>query len=295
MKKDNKRKVLYLMGYIYISFFALICLLPFWFVLTGSFMDESEIITTGFKLWPQKFSVFSYNMLLQFPDTIINAYGVSSIITVTGAVAGLFITSMTAYVLNRRDFAYRNHFALFFFFTMLFSGGLVTYYLLVIKYLHLKNSLLALILPSLLSAWNIILMRNFMRSIPDSIIESAKIDGAGDFTIFIKLVLPISTPGLATVGLFIALEYWNDWFNAMLFIENEKLYPLQYMLYKLIQRVQGLQSASARGAALGYFIQLPEESLKMATAVVAIGPIILLYPFVQKYFVKGLTIGAVKG
>ena len=177
---------------------------------------------------------------------------------------------------------------------MLFSGGLVPYYLLIVRYLHLKDTLLALLLPALMGAYLILLTRNFMRSVPDSILESAKIDGAGDFRIFVSFMIPLTLPAHATICLFIALGYWNDWWNAMLFIDNTHLFPLQYLLYRTIQGAEGLKLAETHGAGVSV-LDIPTESLRMATAVVATGPIILLYPFVQKYFVKGLTVGAVKG
>ena len=187
----------------------------------------------------------------------------------------------------------RNGISFFIYFTTLFSGGLIPWYILMTKNLGLKDSYWALILPPLLSAWNIILMRSFMKSIPESIVESAKIDGAGDFKIYQRLILPLSTPGLATIGLFLALGYWNDWFNANMFITSDSKYPLQFLLYKILSSAAVLQTNN--GAYLAANVVPPTETLKMAVAVVATGPIILLYPFVQRYFVKGLTVGAVKG
>jgi putative aldouronate transport system permease protein len=200
---------------------------------------------------------------------------------------------MTAYVLSRKDFKYRNKFAFFFYFITLFNGGLVATYIFVIRYLHLKNSYLALILPVMINVFYLLIMRSFMTAIPESISESAKIDGAGDFTIFLKLILPLSKAGLATIGLFIALDYWNDWYNAMLYLTDYKKFPLQYMLYNMLSATEAMSRiSSASKIPAG---EMPSQSLKLAMSIVATGPIILVYPFVQKYFVKGITVGAVKG
>ena len=201
---------------------------------------------------------------------------------------------MTGYALQRRDFPFRNQISFYIYFTTLFSGGLVPYYLLISKYLGLKDNYLAVFLPLLMSPWLIILMKNFIKAIPLEITESGKIDGAGDLAIFVKLILPMLKPALATIGLFLALAYWNEWYNSMLFLSASVTYrPLQYHLYKIVNEVQSLRNSVA-GSNVPV-TSLPLETLKMATAVVATGPIIFLYPFVQKYFIAGITVGAVKG
>ncbi|MNI58226.1 Inner membrane ABC transporter permease protein YcjP [compost metagenome] len=225
---------------------------------------------------------------------MINAYLVTIGVTITGTLLGLFLTSMTAYALSRKDFKWRNKFSFFFFFTTLFSGGLVPWYLLIVNYLDMKDTPMALIVPMMLNVFYIIVMKSFMSSIPEAIVESAKIDGAGDFKIYVRLILPLSKPALAGIGLFLALAYWNDWYNALLFISDEKLMPLQYYLYKMLGNMDGMRKAMM-GAGAVVTTAIPTESLKMAMTVVATGPILLAYPFVQRYFVQGLTIGAVKG
>jgi putative aldouronate transport system permease protein len=222
-----------------------------------------------------------------------NGYGITIFITAIGSVAGLMITSMTAYVISRKDFKYRNRISFFFYFTTLFNGGLLSTYIFVIRYLHLKNSLLALILPLMVNVFYLIVMRSFMTSVPDSIVESAKIEGAGEFRIFFQIILPLLKPALATIGLFLALDYWNDWSNAMLYISERTLYPLQYLLYAMLSETDAMSRiAASTGIPMA---TLPSQSLKMAMTVVATGPIILAYPMVQKYFIKGITVGAVKG
>ncbi|WP_018754487.1 carbohydrate ABC transporter permease [Paenibacillus terrigena] len=295
MKIRTERSTLLfnIVGYVVISILSLLCLLPFWLIISGSFSSEAEIVRDGFKIFPSEFTFSAYQSVFSNPQQIFKAYLVSISLTAVGTLLGLFFISMAGYVLSRKDFKYRNSLAFFIYFTTLFSGGMIPWYILIVKYLDWKDSYLALLVPMMIGAWNIILMKNFMKSIPESIVESAKIDGAGEFTIYSKLVLPLSTPGLATIGLFLGLAYWNDWFSANIFITTEAKYPLQFLLYKILASAAVLKTSVA--ANLSADFKPPTESLKMAVAIVVTGPIIFLYPFLQRYFVKGLTIGAVKG
>lgn len=280
-------------GYSLLFLFAIICLIPFLIVIGSSFTSEASIIKYGYSIWPKEFSLNSYETIFKSPVTIFRAYGVTIIVTAVGTSLSVFLNTMTGYVLQRKDFEWRNKVSFYFFFTTLFSGGLMPWYILCVQYLHLKDSILAMIIPGIVSVWNILLVKGFMAGLPFEITESAKMDGAGDFTIFLKLVWPLSKPVIATIGLFTALTYWNDWYNSMLFINNEKLYSLQYQLYKLVNDAQTLKKIAAES---GMVVDtVPIESTKMALTVVVTGPIILLYPLVQRYFVKGLTLGAVKG
>lgn len=272
---------------------ALLCVLPFIMVISGSFSNEKEILSGGYGLLPKGFSIEAYRTVLIDPTQVLRSYMITIFITLAGTLVGLFLTAMTAYVLYRRDFRYRNQFSFFFYFTTLFSGGLVSYYIIMLNVFHLKNSILALILPLLMSPYYILIMRNFLKSVPDAIPESAKVDGAGDFTIYIKLCLPLMKPALASIGMFIALNYWNDWFQAMLFIQSRTLFPMQYSLYRMITNIEFLSYMAGENGIPT--IDLPKETVKLAMTVIAVGPIILLFPFIQKYFIKGLTIGAVKG
>lgn len=273
--------------------FALLCLLPFLIVIGSSFTSESYIIKYGYTIIPKEFTLESYKTIFSSPMTIIRSYGVTILVTVVGTVGATFLNTMTGYVLERRDFEWRNGFSFYFFFTTLFSGGLMPWYILCVKYLHLKDTLWALILPGMVSVWNILLVKGFLSGIPYEITESAKIDGAGDFRIFIQIIWPLSTPVVATIGLFTALGYWNDWYHSMLFINDNKLFSLQYQLYKLINDARALRMIAEES---GQVIDtVPIEAMKMALTVVVTGPIVLVYPFVQKYFVRGLTLGSVKG
>ena len=292
-KKKKKIEPLTIVFYIVVFLVAVICFVPFWMIVIGSLSSESDIIQYGSSLWPRNFSLDSYKMVFMIPTRILQAYKVSITITFVGTFLALFFSTMAAFVLMRKDFKYRNQVAMFLYFPSIFSGGMLPSYLLVVKYLGLKDNIWALILPGMISAWNIFLLRNFMSDIPDSIMESAKLDGANDFQIFARLYLPLSKAGLATIGLFTALGYWNSWSGAMLYINSAEKFPLQYLLYSMLANVQGLREmAAASGVAMP---NLPSETYKMAMAVVTTGPILLLYPFVQRYFVKGITVGAVKG
>jgi multiple sugar transport system permease protein/putative aldouronate transport system permease protein len=225
---------------------------------------------------------------------ILGSYGVTIVMTVCGTSIGLFLIAMTGYALQRQDFPFRNVLSFFIYFTTLFSAGMAPTYIWVSRYLNLKGSYLAVFLQLLMTPWLIILMKNFAKSVPYEITESGKIDGAGDFTIFVTLIFPMLKPALATVGLFLALGYWNEWYQSSLYLGSSVTYkPLQYYLYNVINTANALKSSVA-GANVS-ITALPSNTLKMATAVVATGPIIFLYPFVQKYFISGIAIGAVKG
>ena len=280
-------------GYPLICLFALVCIIPFFLIIASSFTSESYIIKNGYVLWPKEFSTSAYELIFKNPAKILRAYGVTAFVTIIGTALSVFVNAMTGYVLQRKDFRWRNIFSFYFFFTTLFSGGLVPWYILCVKTLHLKNTIWALIIPTIVSVWNIILVKGFMGGIPGEITESAKIDGAGDFRIFVKLILPLSKPVVATIGLFTALAYWNDWYMCMLFIDKKELFDLQYLLYQLMGSIKALREIASQSTIS--VSSMPIESTKMALTIVATGPIILVYPFVQKYFVIGLTLGSVKG
>lgn len=293
MIKQTKDKVIFdIGGYIFLAVIAVFCLLPFLLILSGSFTDERSIYVNGYNFIPKVFSLSAYRFLFSNTRQLGISYLNSIFIMTIGTAVGLFLISMASYVLQRKDFRYRNQLSFFIFFTTLFQGGLVPWYILMVRYLGMKDTYFALIIPLLMNVFNIIIMKSFMRSIPESIAESAKIDGAGEFTIFLKLILPLAKPGLATVGLFMALAYWNEWFSAMLFINDQNKYPLQFLLYKILQSAEFSRNIASTASVT---VDVPTETFKMSTAVIVTGPIILLYPFVQRFFVKGLIIGAVKG
>ena len=291
---DSSDRIIRGFTYVLLSLFAICCIIPFLLIFASSFSSETAIRRTGFTLWPTEISTYSYWLLLKSPQKMIGAYAVTICMTAVGTLIGLFIVAMTGYALQRRDFAFRNGIMFYIYFTSLFSAGLVPFFLLMVQTLKLKDNYLAVLLPLLMNPWLIVLMKNFTKAIPHEITESGKIDGAGDFTIFVRLIMPTMKPALATIGLFLALGYWNEWYYSSLFLGSQVEYhPLQYHLYNVINKVASLKNSLA-GANI-VMTDLPGETLKMATAVLATGPIIFVYPFVQKYFVAGLTVGAVKG
>ncbi len=294
VRLDGADRFIRIFTYIFVSLFALCCIVPFWMILASSFSTESAIRRTGFTLWPTDFSTYSYWLLLHSPDQMIGSYVVTIVMTVIGTTVGLFIISMTGYALQRRDFPFRNGIMLYIFFTSLFCAWLVPVYLLIVKSLGLMENYLAVLLPLLMNPWLIVLMKNFTKAIPHEITESGKIDGAGDFRIFYELIMPSMKPALATIGLFLALGYWNEWYYSSLFLGSQVIYrPLQYHLYNVVNKLAALKNSVAGSNVV--LTDIPSETLKMATAVLVTGPIIFVYPFVQKYFVAGLTVGSVKG
>ncbi len=293
IKNSVSTSAFYTIAYIVVGLMALICLIPFIIVVSGSFTSENYLLFHGYSLLPKDFSLEAYKILFKVPGTILKAYGVSIYVTVIGTFLGLVITTITSYALSRRDFKYRSKISFFFYFTTLFNGGMLCSYIFITRYLHLRDSLWVLILPGMFSVFHLLIMRSFCQAVPFEIIESAKIDGAGEYKIFFSVIMPLLKSGMATIGLFMALGYWNNWYQAMLYINDQDKFPLQYLLYNMLQKTEAMQ----RVAALSGIVvkDMPKNSLKMSMAVVATGPILLVYPFVQRYFVKGITIGSVKG
>lgn len=287
------RRVFNGIGYCYITVLTLFCLIPFVLIVSGSLTSQESILANGYRLIPAEFSLEAYEFLFKAPGDMLRAYGVTIFVTAAGTAVSLFITSMAAYVLSCATFRYRNVMSFFFYFTTVFGGGLVPWYIFNVKYLHFKNSLISLILPMMVNATYLLILKSYMKNIPESVIEAARLDGASDWQIYTLVAMPLCKAGLAAVGLFTALNYWNDWYDAMLFIDNSKLYPLQYYLNDILNKSQGMAAAAAQAGIP--VAQIPTEPIKLAMTVVATGPILLLYPFLQKYFVKGVTIGAVKG
>ncbi len=292
MKQTASDKSVSIVFYGFITLFSIICLIPFILVVASSFTSEDAILRYGYNLWPREFSLEAYKLMFSTPK-MLYAYGVTIFVTVVGTALSMLVSSACAYSLSVKSFYYRNIITFFIYFTMLFSGGLVPTYLWLVKYLKLTDSLWVLILPSLVNPWNVLLLRNFFAGIPESLAESAKIDGANDLVILFKIILPISLPGLATVGLFYALAYWNEWYKAMLYLRTEWKYPLQYIIMQITRNIRFAEELASMGGTVTE--NPPAYSSQMATAVITIGPIIFLYPFLQKYFVTGLTVGSVKG
>lgn len=276
---------------------AALCIVPFIFVLIISFTSEQALQMNGYRFWPEEWSLGAYKYIFTSGSQIMRSYGITIIVTVLGTLIGLTIMTTYAYALSRKNFAYRKFFTKLIFIPMLFSGGMVASYLVVTKFLGLKNTIWALILPICVSSFHIIILRTFFKTtVPDAVVESAKIDGASEWTLFLKIVLPISLPAIATIALFLTLGFWNDWFNAMLYIDKNSLVPLQYLLIRLETSMEFLaNNTAALGTnAVEAAASMPKDTAKMAIVVITTLPIIFAYPFFQKYFVSGLTVGAVK-
>ena len=274
---------------------ALFCVVPILYILSASLSDEIQLTKEGYSLLPRGFSLEAYKYILESPKPIINAYGVTILVTLGGTAVSLLVTTMLAYVIARKDFKIGRVFAFMIFFSMLFNGGLVPTYIMLTKYYHLKDTIWALIFPYIIMPWHVFLMKGFLADIPTSLIEAAKIDGAGEVKTFFKIIVPISKPALATVGLFIAFTYWNDWYQSMLYIDSPDINSLQFYLYRIMNNIQYLSTSMQAGNISIDIASLPSETARMALCILAAGPMLVVFPFFQKYFVKGLTVGAVKG
>ncbi|MBM7565937.1 carbohydrate ABC transporter permease [Paenibacillus sacheonensis] len=272
------------------------CLFPFLVIIGTSVQSENDIVKFGYAILPKHFTWDAYRVILHDPKALFQSYFVTIATTVIGSVVGMWVTTSYAYAISRKDYRFRSFLAFFVFFTMLFHGGMVPSYILMVKWLGLKNTMLALILPYLISGWFVMLMKGFLQTIPEAIIESAKIDGAGELRIFAQIVLPISKPALATLSLFFALQYWNDWWLTLLYVDHDNLMKLQYLLIRVLKNMEYLNSAEAIEYGLvkpGMLV--PSLSARMAMCILAAGPMLLVFPLFQKYFVQGLTVGSVKG
>ncbi len=275
--------------------FAVMCLLPFIMVVSGSLSSEQDIANYGYGLVPKHIDFISYKVLFLDVNRILNAYKISIMVTLAGTVLSLLVNSLMAYAISRKSLKYRKFLNVFTLVTILFNGGMVPWYIVCVNYMHLKDKLIAMIIPYLANAWYIFLLRNYIQSIPDEMHESAKIDGAGEYTIFFRIILQLMTPALATVGLFTALLYWNDWWLGLMLIDKQELQPLQLLLRTIVSNITFIKTSPNSAAIAQIAKALPTEGIKMAICVITIGPIVFLYPFLQKYFVKGIMLGAVKG
>lgn len=291
MKKKNTA-----LQVVLIIFFSILCLLiifPFWLLVSVS-LSSAETVAKGYQLIPSPVCWDAYKYVFEQPDAILRAYGVTFVYSVIAMVLSVLFMAMVAYPLSRKKLKGRGVLNFYLYFTMLFSGGLVPTYLLVAKFLHLNDTIWVYILLGLINPWYVFMMRTFFQGIPGEIIESATIDGASEYTIFVKMILPLSKPVLATVALFIFLGKWNDWNTALIYIQNEKLYSLQYLLQKIMTNLDMLKQMQQTGMDTS-MIDVPGETIRMAMAVIVAGPALVIFPFFQKYFVKGLTVGSVKG
>lgn len=287
------------LGQIVLNFvFIMICLayiVPFILMISISLSDEQALIAEGYRLWPKMMSTAAYKMAFRNPTQILNSYRVTIIYSTVSTILSVLFMSLLAYPLARSNFKFKKSITFYVFFTMLFNGGMVPNYLLITKYLSLGNTIWAYILPGLIGAWNVIIIRTNFQSVPESLIESAKLDGASELYICFRIVIPLCKPTLAAIAFLFLVPKWNDWMTSMLYIKDPSLYSLQYLLQKILQETEFLKTLAESGAAGSDNQLFPTESFKFAMALIAAGPVMIVFPFFQKYFAKGLTIGAVKG
>jgi putative aldouronate transport system permease protein len=290
---DNN-KPFQICGHAIMILLSIICLFPFVLMIASSFANEQTLLNYGYSLIPREFSLESYKYLLNNSDSIVRGYSITLSITVIGTFLNVMFTILIAYPLSRKELPFRKVIAFIVFFTMLFNGGVVSSYIMWSNYFHIKNTLFALLVPNLmLGAFFIMMMRTYFSSnIPDAILEAARIDGANEWYILFKIVIPISQPIIVTIALFAGLQYWNDWVNGLYYISDDRFYSIQVLLNRMLSDVQYLMSSGSLNSSVG---KLPSTGIKMAIAVIGAVPVLIVYPFFQKYFIKGITIGAVKG
>ena len=293
-KKLGADNILLIIFYVLLTVIAVVCIFPIIFAVIGSFTPESEVAVHGFTLFPRELSLETYQYVFQSQGSkLLNAYKNSILTTLCGTALSVLTTVCYAYVLSVKGFRFGNKLAFFAYFTMLFNGGMLAWYLVCTKYLGMKDNYAAMFLPYAMNVFNMYLMKNFFNGLPYELVESAKIDGAGHFRILGQIILPLSKAGIVTITLFYALQYWNDFYLPLMLINDEKYYTIQYILYKMMSNIQYL--AANPSSSVASHIILPAQTIKMAITCIAIGPIILIYPFIQKHFVKGVTVGALKG
>ena len=280
--------------YIFVGVFAAMCLYPFLLVISGSFTSKSEATLHGYSLIPRSFTTASYDVLFANIKSIIRGYQITIFVTVVGTIMSLLVNSMMGFVTSRKQMKFRKILNFYVLFTMLFNGGMVSWYI-ICGIVGVRNTIWALILPMLCGPWYIFLFRNYFFSVPDALYESAKIDGAGDLRVFFQIYVRLATPVMATVGLFTALGYWNDWWHGLMLVDKDTLWPLQMLLRTVISNLQFLQTMESSAQVQKMMATIPSDSVRMGMVIITTGPIMLLYPFVQKYFVKGIMVGAVKG
>jgi putative aldouronate transport system permease protein len=283
-------------NYVAVSVFTLLCFVPFYLLVISSLTDAQVLQVDGYTLWPRKFSLEAYRWVLR-GQQVLTGYQVSVFVTIVGTLLSVMLMSGVAYALSTKKLKWRNQLSFYVYFTMIFGGGIIPWFI-TMRMLGLFDNIWALIVPMLINPWWIFILRNYFNSLPGEIMESAFIDGASDWTILTRIVLPLSTPVLATTALFVAVAYWNDWWHGVILLQFAEFRPLQVLILRVINSIRAIRAAmqmpGGQTLAIGTE-QIPAKSIRMAIVMVTIGPIILLYPFVQRYFIKGLTVGSIKG
>ncbi len=294
IEKRSTRYIFNTIAFVLLTAAALVCAIPFLIVLSASFSDEGELIRTGYSVLAKSPTLAAYKFLLADVEELLSAYYVTIAVTLIGSIGGVLVTAMVAYPLSIPTYRWRRQISFFLYFTLLFSGGAIPTYIIITQYLHLKNNIWVMILPLLLNVSNVFLLRTYFSQVHLSLIEAARIDGARELTIFFRVIVPICKTGIVTVLLLITLRYWNDWYQNLIYISNERIVNLQYYLYKIMSNAEELKKSSG-AAFITDSSRMPSETVRMAICVVAAGPMIFVFLFFQKYFVKGIAVGSVKG
>ncbi len=280
-------------------FFSILCIAPILLVGMVSITENQSLMVNGFSYFPKEISFEAYKYIFYDAKSIVNSYVVTILITIAGTILSLLITSLYAYPISRKDLPCNKVFTFIVFFVMLFNGGLVSSYIINTRILHFNNNIIALLVPFLITPFNVLIMKTFFQNtIPASLLEAAKLDGASEFRIYKTIIIPLSKPVLATVGLFNTLGYWNDWFSSLLYISNRNLFTIQFVMYKSLMNIEFLKNNIAAGAGGNLAIEVmnaPSQGIRFAMVVIGVGPMLLAYPFFQRYFIEGLTVGSIKG
>ncbi len=291
---ENRRRTQIPLNIIF-TVMSIIILYPFLQILIVSFTDENTILNEGYRLLPSKWSLEAYKYVFKNPKMVLDAYKVTFVFSIIYMVISVVLQACLAFALTNKKLKGRRKLSFMLYFTMLFSGGLVPTYLLITQYLHLDDTIWVYIIPGLISPWNVFMIRTQFQTLPDGLYDAARIDGASQYRVLFQIVMPLSTPVLATVALNSFLGKWNDWNTAMLYINKDSLISLQYLLQRIMQNIQMLQNEAATAMGVMEYSDIPSETVRMALAIVVAGPALFVFPFFQKYFVKGLTVGSVKG
>ena len=285
--------------HLFFCLFSLCFIVPFLYVISVSVSNEELMNTYGYKLIPMQFDLTGYKYVFSNMGQILDSYGVTAFTSIVGTILGVIVMSMAAYPIAMRDFKYRRPITFFIFFTMIFGGGLIPSYILITQYLGMKDTIWVYIIPTLANAWNIMVLKTFFQGLPISCIESARLDGASEMRIFFSIVLPLSKPVLASVGLLTLLTRWNDWYTTLIYIDDKKLYSLQFLLQKILMDAEFVNNIAKNAPGgmidIGKMVKVPTESVRFAMCIIAAGPMLVVFPFFQRYFTRGLTIGSIKG
>lgn len=293
VENKSAQRIMSVVSYLILAIFALLCVLPFVMVVSASLSDESALTAMGYGLAPRQFTWDAYKSIMEHPESLLNAYKLTIFVTVVGSAISILVTATAAYTLTRTNYKIRKFVNIYFFITMLFTAGMVPKYIFFTKYLHFTNNLWALILPGLFNVSNVFILRTYFKQVSGSIIEAAKIDGLSEYGICFKIVLPVCKTGVATILLFTVFRYWNSWDECLMYMNDDTKITLQYYLYRIMSNIE--QILKNQNIAAADLSRIPKETSRMAMCVLAVGPMVIIFMFFQKYFVKGISVGAVKG